>query len=217
MKSARTEISPALEFFVNWNTKDAGRSPRSPIRPICETWSACSRPCGQPVGLPIHWREEQEIACRVDSPLWWANLAWPLESSPVSRVQITVLQSGGFVTVELWQRRSSWTWTSTTGGITAPSVRTWVRIDAFFAKICLSLKLQTRFGAAECAREILSMHTYCPVTESQGFNPLNPLSPTYIWFSLVETRLVAFTLVYFWFLQVVQLQTMGYKQRPHGS
>ena len=56
---------------------------------------------GAPVGPPIHWREEQEIACRVDPPLWWANLVWPLVSSPALRVQITVLQSGGFVT-DVW-------------------------------------------------------------------------------------------------------------------
>lgn len=95
--------------------------------PFVRRGPAFSEPSGRPVGLSIHWREEQEIAWRVDSPLWWANLVWPLVPTPVSRVQITVLQSGGFVTVELWQRRSCWTRTSTTGGITVSSVRTCVR------------------------------------------------------------------------------------------
>lgn len=110
--------------------------------PFVRRGPAFSEPSGRPMGLPIHWREKQEIAWRVDSPLWWANLVWPLAPSTASQVQITVLQSGGFVTVELRQRQSSWTWTSTTGGITVSSLRTCVRggLMTFFADICLSLK-----------------------------------------------------------------------------
>lgn len=131
VKSARTKISTTLEFFVNWNTKDTGRSPRSPIRPICETCSARSRAGGRWDFQFIEGRS-RILPAGLISPLWWANLVWPLLPSPVSRVQITVHQSGGFVTVELWQRRNSWTWTSTTRGITGPSVETWARIDFCF-------------------------------------------------------------------------------------
>lgn len=76
----------------------------------------------------------EKIARRVDSPLWWANLLWPLVPSPAWRVQITVLQSGDFVTVEFCQRQIRWTRTPTTGGIT-PLHRGPVRwIDAIFCR-----------------------------------------------------------------------------------
>lgn len=121
--------------------------------PICETCSAQSRAEGRWDFQFIEGRS-RILPAGLTSPLWRANLVWPLLPSPVSRVQITVHQSGGFVTVELWQRRNSWTWTSTTRGITGPSVKTWVRINfcIFFAKD----KLQLRSKAVECARVILS-------------------------------------------------------------
>lgn len=120
----------ALNSKVIQITKDIGRSPcsLSPPPPFVGYGRPSRSRALQPLGLPIHWREEQEIAWRVRSPLWWANLVWP-PVSHVSRVQITVLQSDGFVTVEFWQRPSSWTWTFTTRGITVCSVRTWVRAD----------------------------------------------------------------------------------------
>lgn len=84
VKSAWTNLLAALESFVSGNTKDAGTSPRPPIRPICERRLARPEPSARPAGLPIHWREEREIACGLGSSLWWANLVWPLVSSPVS-------------------------------------------------------------------------------------------------------------------------------------
>lgn len=49
-----------------------------------------------------------------------------------------------------------------------------MRIDAFFAKICLSLKLQTRFGAAECARVYAYLLSCNWKSRVQSLEPLVP-------------------------------------------
>lgn len=84
------------------------------------------------VGLPTHWKGGRGEAgdcpkARVASPV---NQFSATSCGARDGAQIAVLQSGGFVTVELWQRRCGSCWTSAAGGITTSSARIWEQIDA---------------------------------------------------------------------------------------
>lgn len=72
---------------------------------------------------------KREIARRPESPLRWTNL---VQFSCRARhgAQIAILQSGSFVTVELWQRRCGSCWTSAARRITTSSAQIRAEIDA---------------------------------------------------------------------------------------
>lgn len=93
----RTDPCTALEFPVNQKKKK--RSPR--LSHLC---GMAVQPAPSHVGPPTHWRGEagDSPKARVASP---ANQFSATSGGARRGAPIAVLQSAGFVTVELWQRR----------------------------------------------------------------------------------------------------------------
>lgn len=142
VKSAKATISPAFEFFVIQNSKDIGGSPRSPIRPICETWPGLlraeraavgtsnslkggARDClkGRLPSLVSQFSLTSRIVSCVASPdncppIWRLCHGWALAAAEQLNLNIHNRRDYRVFTEDLCEGR----------------------IDAFCADICLSLK-----------------------------------------------------------------------------
>lgn len=112
-----------LPLVFIWSSKDVGGSHCSPIRPICEIWPAFSEPSG--ISNSLKGGAGDCLKGGLPSLVSQFSLTCHLVScvaSPDNCPPIWRLCHGCMV--ELRQRRSSWTWTSTTRGITVSSPRT---------------------------------------------------------------------------------------------
>lgn len=110
------------------------------------------------------------------------------------KVPITVLQSGGFVTVVWLSSPSCWTWTSTTGGITVSLLRSCVRegLMPFFWQLSASDTVELGQQSESAARERLSVL----YLKGQGFGPSNCQGPTITPLFFVTFNFVCFFVCY---------------------